>query len=146
MFFLPSNYFARQNLRRTKGKYRWTDSFKCQQFTVKNGVNAPIKANAPGRLKSQKHAKNGANAPGRLDLFYFIEKRLGRSFSRFFEMKAPWSEPTTREGVRKVANPARGELERENISLSPFAPESLVSRDGFSRPVPRQAAHSLYSG
>ena len=28
-----------------------------------------------------------------------------------------------------------------NISLSPFAPEKLVSRDGFGRPVPRQSAH-----
>ena len=28
-----------------------------------------------------------------------------------------------------------------NISLSPFAPENLVSRDGFGRPVPRQPAH-----
>ena len=27
-----------------------------------------------------------------------------------------------------------------NISLSPFAPENLVSRDGFGRPVPRQLA------
>ena len=26
------------------------------------------------------------------------------------------------------------------ISLSPFAPENLVSRDGFGRPVPRQSA------
>ena len=25
-----------------------------------------------------------------------------------------------------------------NISLSPFAPENLASRDGFGRPVPRQ--------
>ena len=33
----------------------------------------------------------------------------------------------------KVANPARGQLTREmNISLSAFAPENLVSRDGFS--------------
>ena len=39
----------------------------------------------------------------------------------------------------KVANPARGQLTEEmNISLSLFAPENLVSRDGFSRPVPRQ--------
>ena len=29
-----------------------------------------------------------------------------------------------------------------NISLSPFAPEKLVSRDGSGRPVPRQPAHS----
>ena len=29
--------------------------------------------------------------------------------------------------------------------LSPCAPETLVSRDGFSRPVPRQHAHSPYS-
>ena len=28
-----------------------------------------------------------------------------------------------------------------NISLSTFAPEDLVSRDGFSSPVPRQPAH-----
>ena len=28
-----------------------------------------------------------------------------------------------------------------NISLSPFAPENLVSRDEFGRPVPRQPAH-----
>ena len=42
----------------------------------------------------------------------------------------------------KVANPARGQLDREmNIPLSPCVPENLVSRDGFSRPVPRQPAH-----
>ena len=28
-----------------------------------------------------------------------------------------------------------------NISLSSFAPENLVSRDGFGSPVPRQTAH-----
>ena len=28
-----------------------------------------------------------------------------------------------------------------NISLSRFAPENLVSRDGFGRPVPLQPAH-----
>ena len=48
----------------------------------------------------------------------------------------------------KVANRARGQLNRENeyfnISLSPFAPENSVSRDGFSRPVPLQPAHSPY--
>ena len=39
-------------------------------------------------------------------------------------------------------NPARGQLNRENnIPLSPCVPENLVSRDGFSRPVPRQPAH-----
>ena len=38
----------------------------------------------------------------------------------------------------KVANPAHGQLNRENdIPLSPCVPENLVSRDGFSRPVPR---------
>ena len=38
----------------------------------------------------------------------------------------------------KVANPTRGQLNRENnIPLSPCVPENLVSRDGFSRPVPR---------
>ena len=42
----------------------------------------------------------------------------------------------------KVANHARGQLNRENnIPLSPCVPENLVSRDGSSRPVPRQPAH-----
>ena len=42
----------------------------------------------------------------------------------------------------KVANPARGQLNREdNIPLSPCGPENLVSRNGFSSPVPRQPAH-----
>ena len=31
--------------------------------------------------------------------------------------------------------------EKNNIPLSPCVPENLVSRDGFSRPVPRQPAH-----
>ena len=40
----------------------------------------------------------------------------------------------------KVANPTRSQqLNRKmNICLSPFAPENLVSRDGFGCPVPRQ--------
>ena len=42
----------------------------------------------------------------------------------------------------KVANPARGQLNRENNTpLSPCVPENLVLRDGFSRPIPRQPAH-----
>ena len=32
-----------------------------------------------------------------------------------------------------------------NISLSAFAPENLVSRDGFGSPVPRQSAHHLHT-
>ena len=43
----------------------------------------------------------------------------------------------------KVVNPARGQLNREIISsLSPFAPENLVSLDGIGHPVLRQAARS----
>ena len=30
-----------------------------------------------------------------------------------------------------------------NISLSAFAPENLVSRDGFGSPAPRQPVHIL---
>ena len=42
----------------------------------------------------------------------------------------------------KVANPARGQLNRENnIPLSAFVPENLVSRDSFGSPVPREPAH-----
>ena len=42
----------------------------------------------------------------------------------------------------KVANPAHGQLNRKmNILPSPYVPENLVSRDGFSRSVPRRPAH-----
>ena len=45
----------------------------------------------------------------------------------------------------KVVNPARGQLSRENSYFpAPYVPENLVSRDGFSRPVPRQPADSPY--
>ena len=42
----------------------------------------------------------------------------------------------------KVANPACGQLNRENYFF-PVAvrAENLVSRDGFGNPVPRQHAH-----
>ena len=41
----------------------------------------------------------------------------------------------------KVASPARGQLKRDFFfSLSPSAPENLVSRDGFDSPVLRQPA------
>ena len=48
----------------------------------------------------------------------------------------------------KVANPARGQLNRKNnIPLSPCVPENMVSRDEFfSRPVPASACLSPYSG
>ena len=46
----------------------------------------------------------------------------------------------------QVANPARGELNREiNTSLSPVVPENLVSRNGFGRLVPREPAHFPHS-
>ena len=43
----------------------------------------------------------------------------------------------------KVANPARGQLNRKNIffSLFPHAHENLVSRDRFGSPVARQPAY-----
>ena len=50
--------------------------------------------------------------------------------------------------ARVWTNPVRlsivlvvGSTGKINVSLSAFAPESLVSRDGFGSPVPRQPAH-----
>ena len=47
-----------------------------------------------------------------------------------------------------VVNPARGQLNSENyyFFLSPFAPENLVSRNGFDRPVQGYPARSLHPG
>ena len=46
-----------------------------------------------------------------------------------------------------VANPARGQLNRENVFFpgSPFAPKNMISRDRSGRPVPRPYAHSPHS-
>ena len=42
-----------------------------------------------------------------------------------------------------VANLGRGQLDKENIfPRSPFAPDNLVSRDEFGRPVLRHPGHS----
>ena len=47
----------------------------------------------------------------------------------------------------KVANPARGQLNRENnIPLSPCVPENLVSRDGTAEPVSRDRIFSHERG
>ena len=43
-----------------------------------------------------------------------------------------------------MANPARGQLNRENdFSLSPFAPENLISRNGFGSPVPERHRYAI---
>ena len=62
------------------------------------------------------------------------------------------SRQSTMNQPGKAANPARGQLNRENGYFFPayvqFAPENLVSRDaGFGHPVPRrQPVHSpLYT-
>ena len=45
----------------------------------------------------------------------------------------------------KAVNPARGQLNKDNnMFLSPYATENLVSRDGFGLPVPRQPTHYAY--
>ena len=45
------------------------------------------------------------------------------------------------------SNHAGGELNRENVfSLSSFAPDNLVSRDGFDRLVPPWPAYCAHSG
>ena len=43
-------------------------------------------------------------------------------------------------------NPARDQLNTEiDISLTQIAPENLVLRDRFARPIPRQPAHSSHN-
>ena len=45
-------------------------------------------------------------------------------------------EQSSKDQPGKVANPARGHLDRETyFSLSPFAPENFVSREVFGRSV-----------
>ena len=62
-----------------------------------------------------------------------------------FSLNPYLSMTTTLKGMDqpgKVANFSRGQLNRENeYFLSAFAPENLVSQDGFGNPVLRQPAH-----
>ena len=49
--------------------------------------------------------------------------------------------------IYMVANPARGQLNRENYNVPvPFVPQNLVSRDNFGRPVQLQSPHSSHPG
>ena len=81
-----------------------------------------------------------SHARSRFELKLFSEFRSGPRRSIYVGMVITYSKGKDRPG--KVANPARGQLYRKiNISLSPFAPENLVSRDGFGSRVPRQPAH-----
>ena len=41
----------------------------------------------------------------------------------------------------KVDNAARGQAGEKRFSVSPFAPDSLASRDRFGRTIPRYPAH-----
>ena len=55
-----------------------------------------------------------------------------------------WSSRIARVWINRVRLPILLVVSgtgKRNISLSPFAPENLVSRDGFGSPVPRQLAH-----
>ena len=46
-----------------------------------------------------------------------------------------------------LTNSARDQLNKEksDFTLSPFAPENMVPRDGFGRPVPSQSASFPHS-
>ena len=55
-----------------------------------------------------------------------------------------WSHIIARVWINRVRLPILHVVSltaKMNISLSPFAPENLVSRNGFGIPVPRQPAH-----
>ena len=55
-----------------------------------------------------------------------------------------WSSHTARVRINRVRLPILLVVSRTGkmiISLFPFAPENLVSRDGFGSPVPREPAH-----
>ena len=81
--------------------------FSMGLVTVKNGVNAPTKQ-MPGGAKNRKSTqKMEQTLQGAF--FFLTEERPGyvanapgRSFSRFFERKTPWGEPTTRRCSKRT--------------------------------------------
>ena len=70
---------------------------------------------------------------------YLLFRPLGRRRRPYV-----WSSPIARVWINRVRLPILLVVSwtgKMNIPLSPCVPENLVSRDGFSRPVPRQPAH-----
>ena len=67
--------------------------------------------------------------------------------SNELDVQNEWEENThthTHTRINRVRLPILLVVSRTgkmNISLSPFAPENMVSRNGFANPVPRQPAH-----
>ena len=90
------------------------------------------RASLGARSKTLKHYDNISFCGAKITFAGLFGSLCGANYVCMYGMDQPG----------KVANPARGQLNRENdIPLSPCVPENLVSRDGFSRPVPRQPAH-----
>ena len=84
-FFLPSNHFVRQNLRRTEKKYRWTDSISKPKQLVRI---CPF------------------------DRFCRVQNLQTSCCCCCFSHSAHWL-PTRKKLLYTVANPARGLLNRE---------------------------------
>ena len=72
-------------------------------------------------------------------------------YTRYMSVDPVYS-PHFRQSTRTamIANPARGQLNIDSFIyfslLSTFAPQNLILRDKFGRPVPRQPANSLHPG
>ena len=90
------------------------------------------------------------NEPGFLSFSYKKKGRARSSRSHGFPVciliVITYLYIVSRDQLGKVANPARGQLNRKNeYPMSPLAPENFISRNGFDRPAPRQPAHCPHS-
>ena len=83
-------------------------------------------------MKAALHVLRNEFRPNSCESPHWLQQQYGRTYSKSMDQPG------------KVANPARGQLNRKIFPLSACVPENLVSRDGFDSPVPRQPAH-LYT-
>ena len=90
--------------------------------------------------------ETGSAVPSRVSLLILhSQAEQSGAYTRFYIGMAITYTQKSVDPPGKVDNPARCQLKREMKLCSVpvfYAPESLVSLDGFSHPVPREPAHS----
>ena len=105
-------------------------AFAPENLVSRDGLGSPVPRQPPHLhtyAKSGAYLRDSSRVPRRRPFIYYM---VTHTYSKSMDQPG------------KVSNPARGQLNRAmNVSLSAFAPENLVSRDGFGSPLPRQPAH-----
>ena len=106
---------------------------------TRDGTAEPV-----SRDQILRHARGQGNIIFPVQLTTSRIGNLTRLIHTLLYVMTIWSSPMATVWIDRVRLPILLVVSltgKMNISLSPFAPENLISRDGFGSPVPRQPAH-----